>query len=291
MTLGPPVCAVAWALSRCIASPPAPASPMRTVSRPSTRRPARRLAPSPGRSSSNISGTRPGSSPFRPTPAVPPVTDALPAVAAHQRGGYAYAIDPYFDPHRAVPPYGIVGAGPSTTPAAWSPSATTRTTADHQWRWSSPPRSPLWRSPCTWPSPGYGSEADLFAAFRGAALSVFPRIRNGPTHCDRPRQQSLHRGLHPSRPHDENLAPVAPDHGSRARNRRSPGPAQPGASHQPARPGGGTARLGRHEAYVPCRAGQHLQGGPALLTRLQHAVVLMRFGVATSSGTRLFTYQ
>ncbi|CAM5541202.1 hypothetical protein [Streptomyces canus] len=41
--------------------------------------------------------------------AVPPVTPALRAQAARQRGGYVYAIDPYFDPAGAVPPYGIVG--------------------------------------------------------------------------------------------------------------------------------------------------------------------------------------
>ncbi|MEU6353515.1 type VII secretion system-associated protein [Streptomyces sp. NPDC047072] len=42
-------------------------------------------------------------------PAVPPVTPALRAQAARQRGGYVYAIDPFFDPGGAVPPYGIVG--------------------------------------------------------------------------------------------------------------------------------------------------------------------------------------
>ncbi|BCK67534.1 hypothetical protein Spla01_01295 [Streptomyces platensis] len=35
--------------------------------------------------------------PTNPAPAVPPVTQALRAQAAQQRGGYVYAIDPYFD--------------------------------------------------------------------------------------------------------------------------------------------------------------------------------------------------
>ncbi|WP_327703720.1 type VII secretion system-associated protein [Streptomyces decoyicus] len=41
---------------------------------------------------------------------VPPVTDELRAQAAKQRGGWVYAIDPYFDPADAVPPHGIIGA-------------------------------------------------------------------------------------------------------------------------------------------------------------------------------------
>lgn len=231
----------------------------------------------------------PVAAPSGPTPAVHPVTDALRAVATHQRGGYVYAIDPYFDPHRAVPPYGIVGG--------WSVDNTGRLVAfSHNPNYRASPAALEFPTPLSalevtmhLAITGYGSEADLFAAFRDAALSVFPPpgFATGPTHCDRPRRQSLHRGVHPSRPHAGNVAPVAPDHGSRARSRRSPGPAQPGASHQPDRPGGGTARLGRHEAYVPCRAAQHRQGGPALLTTRSRTDSL---SVATSSGTRLFTY-
>ncbi|MEU8686604.1 hypothetical protein [Streptomyces sp. NPDC048611] len=47
--------------------------------------------------------------PPSPAPAVPPVTEALRAQAAQQRGGYVYAIDPHFDPNGAVPPHGIIG--------------------------------------------------------------------------------------------------------------------------------------------------------------------------------------
>ncbi|WP_405745878.1 SseB family protein [Streptomyces canus] len=65
-------------------------------------------------------------------------------------------------------------AGPSTTPAAWSPSVTTRTTVHHQRRWSSPPRSPLWRSPCTWPSP------DTAARRICSPPSATPRSQSSP---------------------------------------------------------------------------------------------------------------
>ncbi|MEU0205202.1 type VII secretion system-associated protein [Streptomyces canus] len=106
-------------------------------------------------------------------PAVPPVTPALRAQAARQRGGYVYAIDPYFDPAGAVPPYGIVGG--------WS--------VDHSGQLVSFTHNPKYR-----PSPvalefsapltaldaavqravtGYGSEAELLAAFRDATLILF----------------------------------------------------------------------------------------------------------------------
>lgn len=106
-------------------------------------------------------------------PAVPPVTPALRAQAARQRGGYVYAIDPYFDPAGAVPPYGIVGG--------WS--------VDGSGRLVSFTPNPKYRpSPVAleFPAPltaldaavqravtGYGSEAELLAAFRDATLIVF----------------------------------------------------------------------------------------------------------------------
>ncbi|MGW0418100.1 type VII secretion system-associated protein [Streptomyces sp. NPDC003015] len=106
-------------------------------------------------------------------PAVPPVTPALRAQAARQRGGYVYAIDPYFDPAGAVPPYGIVGG--------WS--------VDHSGRLVSFTHNPKYRpSPVAleFPAPltaldaavqravtGYGSEAELLAAFRDATLILF----------------------------------------------------------------------------------------------------------------------
>ncbi|MFF1305609.1 type VII secretion system-associated protein [Streptomyces sp. NPDC058307] len=106
-------------------------------------------------------------------PAVPPVTPALRAQAARQRGGYVYAIDPYFDPAGAVPPYGIVGG--------WS--------VDHSGQLVSFTHNPKYRpSPVAleFPAPltaldaavqravtGYGSEAELLAAFRDATLILF----------------------------------------------------------------------------------------------------------------------
>ncbi|MET7691071.1 type VII secretion system-associated protein [Streptomyces sp. NPDC005483] len=106
-------------------------------------------------------------------PAVPPVTPALRAQAARQRGGYVYAIDPYFDPAGAVPPYGIVGG--------WS--------VDHAGQLVSFTHNPKYRpSPAAleFPAPltaldaavqravtGYGSEAELLAAFRDATLLLF----------------------------------------------------------------------------------------------------------------------
>jgi Bacterial transcriptional activator domain/SseB protein N-terminal domain len=106
-------------------------------------------------------------------PAVPPVTPALRAQAARQRGGYVYAIDPYFDPAGSVPPYGIVGG--------WS--------VDHLGQLVSFTHNPKYRpSPVAleFPAPltaldaavqravtGYGSEAELLAAFRDATLILF----------------------------------------------------------------------------------------------------------------------
>ncbi|WP_405673924.1 type VII secretion system-associated protein [Streptomyces canus] len=116
----------------------------------------------------------PVAAPSGPTPAVHPVTDALRAVATHQRGGYVYAIDPYFDPHRAVPPYGIVGG--------WSVDNTGRLVAfSHNPNYRASPAALEFPTPLSalevtmhLAITGYGSEADLFAAFRDAALSVFP---------------------------------------------------------------------------------------------------------------------
>lgn len=112
--------------------------------------------------------TPPGSA-----PAVPPVTPALRAQAARQRGGYVYAIDPYFDPAGTVPPYGIVGG--------WS--------VDHSGQLVSFTHNPKYRpSPAAleFPAPltaldaavqravtGYGSEAELLTAFRDATLILF----------------------------------------------------------------------------------------------------------------------
>ena len=106
-------------------------------------------------------------------PAVPPVTPALRAQAARQRGGYVYAIDPYFDPAGEVPPYGIVGG--------WS--------VDRSGQLVSFTHNPKYRpSPVAleFPAPptaldaavqravtGYGSEAELLAAFRDATLILF----------------------------------------------------------------------------------------------------------------------
>ncbi|MFF4060882.1 type VII secretion system-associated protein [Streptomyces sp. NPDC001668] len=101
------------------------------------------------------------------------MTPALRAQAARQRGGYVYAIDPYFDPAGAVPPYGIVGG--------WS--------VDHSGQLVSFTHNPKYRpSPVAleFPAPltaldaavqravtGYGSEAELLAAFHDATLLLF----------------------------------------------------------------------------------------------------------------------
>ncbi|WP_371873688.1 type VII secretion system-associated protein [Streptomyces tubercidicus] len=111
--------------------------------------------------------------PAGPAPAVPPVTEALRAQAAQQRGGYVYAIDPYFDPNGAVPPYGIIGG--------WS--------VDSFGQLDSFTHNPNYRPSPTaleFPPPvtaldealqravtGYGSEQELLAAFREATLLLF----------------------------------------------------------------------------------------------------------------------
>ncbi|MGX1475712.1 UNVERIFIED_CONTAM: hypothetical protein RKD50_004520 [Streptomyces canus] len=107
------------------------------------------------------------------TGSVPAVPPALRAQATRQRGGYVYAIDPYFDPAGAVPPCGIVGG--------WS--------VDHSGQLVSFTHNPKYRpSPIAleFPAPltaldaavqravtGYGSEAELLAAFRDATLILF----------------------------------------------------------------------------------------------------------------------
>ncbi|MCZ2525923.1 type VII secretion system-associated protein [Streptomyces sp. HB2AG] len=107
------------------------------------------------------------------TPPVPPVTEALRARAAQQRGGYLYAVDPYFDPDGAVPPYGIVGA--------WSVDDAGQLAGfTHNPKYRPSPVALEFPAP---PTPldaalqravtGYGSEADLLAAFRDATLILF----------------------------------------------------------------------------------------------------------------------
>ena len=110
-----------------------------------------------------------------PTPTVPPATAALRAQAARQRGGYVYAIDPYFDPDGAVPPYGIVGG--------WSvDEAGQLVTFSHNpnyrpspvaLEFPAPPQ--LWTPPCTAPSP------------------TMPRRRNSSPPSARPRSCSSRR--------------------------------------------------------------------------------------------------
>ncbi|MFG2731314.1 type VII secretion system-associated protein [Streptomyces canus] len=108
-----------------------------------------------------------------PTPTVPPVTAALRAQAARQRGGYVYVIDPYFDPDGAVPPYGIVGG--------WSvDEAGQLVTFSHNPNYRPSPVALEFPAPLTaldaavqQAVTGYAAEADLLAAFRDATLMLF----------------------------------------------------------------------------------------------------------------------
>ncbi|MER6245216.1 type VII secretion system-associated protein [Streptomyces griseorubiginosus] len=108
-----------------------------------------------------------------PAPAIPAVTEALRAQAARQRGGYVYAIDPYFDADGAVPPYGIVGG--------WSVDGEGRlVTFSHNPNYRPSPVALEFPAP---PTPldaamqkavtGYAGEAELLAAFREATLMLF----------------------------------------------------------------------------------------------------------------------
>ncbi|BDM74995.1 hypothetical protein HEK616_84820 (plasmid) [Streptomyces nigrescens] len=106
-------------------------------------------------------------------PAVPPVTEALRAQAAQQRGGYVYAIDPYFDPNGPVPPYGIVGG--------WSvDSFGLLVSFKHNPKYRPSPKALEFPPPVTALDEalqravtGYGSEQELLAAFRDATLLLF----------------------------------------------------------------------------------------------------------------------
>jgi hypothetical protein len=106
-------------------------------------------------------------------PAVPPVTPALRAQAARQRGGYVYAIDPYFDPTGAVPPYGIVGG--------WSVDGFGQLVSfTHNPKYRPSPAALEFPAPLTALDAavqravtGYGSEAELLGAFRDATLILF----------------------------------------------------------------------------------------------------------------------
>ncbi|MEU9169958.1 type VII secretion system-associated protein [Streptomyces sp. NPDC048420] len=103
----------------------------------------------------------------------PPITDALRAQAAQQRGGYVYAIDPYFDPDGAVPPYGIVGG--------WSVSDTGQLVEfSHNPNYRPSPVALEFPAPATaldaamhQAVTGYATEADLLTAFRDATLMLF----------------------------------------------------------------------------------------------------------------------
>ncbi|PBC81413.1 DNA-binding transcriptional activator of the SARP family [Streptomyces sp. 2224.1] len=111
--------------------------------------------------------------PAGPAPAIPPVTEALRAQAAQQRGGYVYAIDPYFDPNGAVPPYGIVGG--------WSVgSAGQLVSFTHNQNYRPSPTALEFPPPVTALDQalqravtGYGSEQELLAAFHDATLILF----------------------------------------------------------------------------------------------------------------------
>ncbi|MEV7381986.1 type VII secretion system-associated protein [Streptomyces lydicus] len=111
--------------------------------------------------------------PAGPAPAVPPVTEALRAQAAQQRGGYVYAIDPYFDPNDAVPPYGIVGG--------WSVGSSGQLVSfTHNQNYRPSPMALEFPPPVTALDQalqravtGYGSEQELLTAFRDATLLLF----------------------------------------------------------------------------------------------------------------------
>ncbi|MFE6737832.1 type VII secretion system-associated protein [Streptomyces tubercidicus] len=111
--------------------------------------------------------------PAGPAPAVPPVTEALRAQAAQQRGGYVYAIDPYFGPNGAVPPYGIVGG--------WSVGNSGQLVSfTHNPNYRPSPTALEFPPPVTALDAalqravtGYGSEQELLAAFRDAPLILF----------------------------------------------------------------------------------------------------------------------
>ncbi len=111
--------------------------------------------------------------PSGPAPAVPPVTQALRAQAAQQRGGYVYAIDPYFDPDGAVPPFGIIGG--------WSVDSSGRLVSfTHNANYRPSPRALEFPPPATALDEalqravtGYGSEQEFLTAFRDATLLLF----------------------------------------------------------------------------------------------------------------------
>ncbi|WP_328687231.1 type VII secretion system-associated protein [Streptomyces caniferus] len=111
--------------------------------------------------------------PAGPAPTVPPVTEALRAQAAQQRGGYVYAIDPYFDPNGAVPPYGIVGG--------WSVGSSGQLVSfTHNQNYRPSPMALEFPPPVTALDQalqravtGYGSEQELLTAFRDATLLLF----------------------------------------------------------------------------------------------------------------------
>ncbi|MEU8782536.1 type VII secretion system-associated protein [Streptomyces sp. NPDC048637] len=117
-------------------------------------------------------------------PAVPPVTEALRTQAAQQRGGYVYAIDPYFAPNGAVPPYGIVGG--------WSVDSSGQLVSfTHNPNYRPSPRALEFPTPVTALDEalqravtGYGSEQELLAAFRDATLLLF--TQEGQTGLSRP---------------------------------------------------------------------------------------------------------
>ena len=104
---------------------------------------------------------------------VPPVTEALRSQAARQRGGYVYAIDPYFDADGAVPPYGIVGG--------WSVDEAGQLVAfSHNPNYRPSPVALEFPAPPTALDAamqkavtGYGGEQELLSAFRDATLMLF----------------------------------------------------------------------------------------------------------------------
>ncbi|WP_438490799.1 type VII secretion system-associated protein [Streptomyces sp. S186] len=111
--------------------------------------------------------------PSSPAAVVPPVTEALRAQAARQRDGYVYAIDPYFDPNGAVPPYGIVGG--------WSVNSSGQLVSfTHNPNYRPSPVALEFPPPVTALDgalqravTGYGSEQELLTAFRDATLILF----------------------------------------------------------------------------------------------------------------------
>ncbi|MFF7643204.1 type VII secretion system-associated protein [Streptomyces canus] len=176
-------------------------------------------------------------------PSFTPVTEALRAQAAGQRGGYVYAIDPYFDADGAVPPYGIVGG--------WSVDDAGQLVAfSHNPNYRPSPVALEFPAPPTALDAamqkavtGYAGEEELLSAFREATLMLF--AQEG--------QQGLYtvvdddgtRYVPPSPTLTTLLAPGTWHHGSPTRRRGSPGPAQPRPPHQPDDPRRGAAADGQ----------------------------------------------